>query len=95
MGPAALLGLFSGEVGTEEPSLHTSAQAGGREGSETPEVRREPGREEEGGRVRPRERVEGRVEERKERGRERLGALPAVLQAKGFIEHNMPRNKRE
>lgn len=31
--------------------------------------------------------------ERKERGRERLGALPAVLQAKGFIEHNMPRIK--
>lgn len=39
--------------------------------------------------------MERREEEGKERGREQLGALPAVLQAQGFIEHNMPRNKRE
>lgn len=32
--------------------------------------------------------------ERKGRREERLGALPAVLQAEGFIEHNMPRNKK-
>jgi hypothetical protein len=35
----------------------------------------------------------GRQEGRREL--ERLGVLPRVLQAKGFIEHNMPRTKRE
>lgn len=39
--------------------------------------------------------MEGREVERKERRRERLGVLPVVLQAKGFIEHNMPKNKRD
>lgn len=33
--------------------------------------------------------------EGKREAQARLGALPAVLQAEGFIEHNMPRNKRE
>lgn len=33
--------------------------------------------------------------EREGRREARLGALPAVLQAEGFIEHNMPRNKKE
>lgn len=44
--------------------------------------------------MRPREQEgEGEGEEGPQEGW--LGGLPAVLQAKGFIEHNMPRNKRE
>lgn len=91
--------LLEGE--SEELSLHTFARVGAREGSEASgrcldfpllklEGTRCGGR---GGRVHGRE--GGGKEGTKERGREQLGALPAVLQAQGFIEHNMPRNKRE